>query len=127
MKIYGIGTDISNVSRIKKLLKSKAFINRVFTINEVKKCNLKKNKAECFAKRFAAKEAFAKAIGTGIRKGINFKEIVVHNIKSGKPSIKLFGLTKKKTNQILKRKKYSIFLSLSDDKPFAIATVIISV
>ena len=127
MKIYGIGTDISNVSRIKKLLKNKTFINRVFTINEVKKCNLKKNKAECFAKRFAAKEAFAKAIGTGIRKGINFKEIVVHNIKSGKPSIKLFGITKKKTNQILKRKKYSIFLSLSDDKPFAIATVIISV
>ena len=96
MKIYGIGTDISNVSRIKKLLKNKTFINRVFTINEVKKCNLKKNKAECFAKRFAAKEAFAKAIGTGIRKGINFKEIVVHNIKSGKPSIKLFGITKKK-------------------------------
>ena len=126
MKIYGIGTDISNTKRIKISIKKKGFITRVFAPVEIKKCLNKKNNAECFSKRFAAKEAFAKAIGTGIRKGINFKEIVIYNIKSGKPSIKLHGDTKKKATQILKTKKYSIFLSLSDDKPFAIATVIIS-
>tara|TARA_B100001093_G_C26429751_1_gene843473 strand:- start:199 stop:582 length:384 start_codon:yes stop_codon:yes gene_type:complete len=126
MKIYGIGTDIANIERIKKSLKNKNFINRVFNLTEIKKCSHKRNKVECFAKRFAAKEAFSKAIGTGIKKGINFREIVIQNIKSGKPSIRLFGETKKKTIHLLKKKKYSIFLSLSDEKPFAIATVIIS-
>ena len=127
MKIYGIGTDIANINRIKKSLKNKNLINRLFNKNEIKKCNNQFNKANCYAKRFAAKEAFSKAIGTGISKGINFNEIIVHNIKSGKPSIKLLGNTKKVVNKILKKKKINIFLSLSDDKPFAVATVVISV
>jgi len=127
MKIYGIGTDLANINRIKKSLKNKEFINRIFNINEVRKCNKQINKANCFAKRFAAKEAFSKALGTGISKGINFNEIIVHNIKSGKPSIKLLGNTKKIVNRIIKKKRLSIFLSLSDDKPFAVATVVISV
>ena len=70
---------------------------------------------------------FSKAIGTGIAKGINFNEIIVHNIKSGKPSIRLLGNTRKIVNKIFKKKKFSIFLSLSDDKPFAVATVVISI
>ena len=127
MKIYGIGTDIANINRIKKSLKSKNFIDRVFNKNEVKKCNNQINKANCYAKRFAAKEAFSKAIGTGISKGINFNEIIVHNIKSGKPNIKLLGNTKKVVNRIINKKKFNIFLSLSDDKPFAVATVVISI
>ena len=127
MKIYGIGTDIANINRIKKSLKNKNFIDRLFNINEIKKCNNQINKANCNAKRFAAKEAFSKAMGTGISKGINFNEIIVHNIKSGKPNIKLLGNTKKRVNKILNKKKYNIFLSLSDDKPFAVATVVISV
>ena len=127
MKIYGIGTDIANINRIKRSLKNKNFINRLFNKNEVKKCNNQINKANCYAKRFAAKEAFSKAIGTGISKGINFNEIIVHNIKSGKPNIKLLGNTKKIVNKILNKKKFSIFLSLSDDKPFAVATVVISI
>ena len=127
MKIYGIGTDIANINRIKKSLKSKNFIDRVFNKNEVKKCNNQINKANCYSKRFAAKEAFSKAIGTGISKGINFNEIIVHNIKSGKPNIKLLGNTKKIVNKILNKKKINIFLSLSDDKPFAVATVVISI
>jgi len=127
MKIYGIGTDIANINRIKKSLKNKNFINRLFSKNEVKRCNNQINKANCYAKRFAAKEAFSKAIGTGIAKGINFNEIIVHNIKSGKPNIKLLGNTKKTVNKILNKKKFNIFLSLSDDKPFAVATVVISV
>ncbi len=127
MKIYGIGTDIANIHRIKKSLRNKDFIDRLFNKNEVKKCNKIINKASCYAKRFAAKEAFSKAIGTGISRGINFNEIIVHNIKSGKPSIRLLGNTKKIVHRILKKKKFNIFLSLSDDKPFAVATVVISV
>ena len=127
MKIYGIGTDIANINRIKKSLKNKDFIDRLFSKNEVKKCNNQINKANCYAKRFAAKEAFSKAIGTGISKGINFNEIIVHNIKSGKPNIKLLGNTKKVVNRIINKKKFNIFLSLSDDKPFAVATVVISI
>ncbi len=126
MKIYGIGTDVVNINRIKKSLKNRNFIARLFNKVEVKKCNNQLNKANCFAKRFAAKEAFSKALGTGISRGINFDEIIVYNIKSGKPRIKLFGNTKKVVNKILNKKKFNIFLSLSDDKPFAVATVVIS-
>tara|TARA_Y100001970_G_C14234499_1_gene860900 strand:+ start:30 stop:410 length:381 start_codon:yes stop_codon:yes gene_type:complete len=125
MKIYGIGTDIANVNRIKKSLKNNIFINRIFNKKEIIKCSKQKNIASCYAKRFAAKEAFSKALGTGIAKGINFNEIIVHNIKSGKPKIKLEGNTKIIVNRILKR-KFDIFLSLSDDKPFAVATIVIS-
>ncbi len=127
MKIYGIGTDVVNINRIKKPLKSKNFINRLFNKDEIKRCNGQLNKANCYAKRFAAKEAFSKAIGTGISRGINFDEIIVYNIKSGKPGIKLLGNTKKIVNKILNKKKINIFLSLSDDKPFAVATVVISI
>ena len=126
MKIYGIGTDITSISRIKKSLNNKKFKYRVFGINEIKACSVRKNKVNCFAKRFAAKEAFSKALGIGISKGLNFKEIVVKNFKSGKPQINLLGNTKKIVNQIFKKKKISIFLSLSDYKFFAFATVVIS-
>jgi len=127
MKIYGIGTDVVNINRIKNSLKNKNFISRLFNKNEIKKCNAQINKANCYAKRFAAKEAFSKAIGTGISKGMNFDEIIVYNIKSGKPGIRLLGNTKKKVNKIINKKKINIFLSLSDDKPFAVATVVISI
>jgi holo-[acyl-carrier protein] synthase len=80
-----------------------------------------------YAKRFAAKEAFSKALGTGISKKINFKEIVVYNEKSGLPKIKLMGETKLIINKIIRFRKIKIFLSLSDDKPFALATVVITI
>ena len=127
MKIYGIGTVVVNINRIKRSLKNKNFIWRLFNKNEIKKCSSQINKANCYAKRFAAKEAFSKAIGTGISRGINFDEIIVYNIKSGKPGIKLLGNTKKIVNKILNKKKINIFLSLSDDKPFSVATVVISI
>ena len=127
MKIYGIGTDISNINRMKKSINKKNFVRRLFNKSEIKKCSSQINKANCYAKRFAAKEAFSKAIGTGISKGINFTEIIVYNIKSGKPNIRLLGNTKRIVNKILNNKKFSIFLSLSDDKPFAVATVVISI
>jgi holo-[acyl-carrier protein] synthase len=125
--IYGIGTDIVNISRIKAMLKkNKNFKNRIFSSMEIKHCEAKSNKIASYAKRFAAKEAFSKALGTGISNGINFNEIIVSNIKSGKPNIKLLGKTKKKVNKVIKKNKFNIFLSLSDDKPFALATVVIS-
>ena len=127
MKIYGIGTDIANINRIKKSIKNKNFVNKLFSKNEIQRCSNQINKANYYAKRFAAKEAFSKAMGTGISQGINFKEIIVHNIKSGKPNIKLLVNTKKIVKKILNKKKINIFLSLSDDKPFAVATVVISV
>ena len=99
----------------------------MFNVTEIDKCNKQLNKTNCYAKRFAAKEAFSKALGTGISKGINFNEIIVFNIKSGKPGVRLLGNTKKLVEKILSKKKFNIFLSLSDDEPFAVATVIISV
>jgi holo-[acyl-carrier protein] synthase len=125
MKIYGIGTDIVSVDRIKKSLKNKKLLNRLFSKEEILKCNNLKNSYNCYAKRFAAKEAFSKAIGTGISKGINFNEIIVLNEKNGKPFLKLDGETK----QTLKKrfeKKAIIYLSISDEKKYAVAFVTIS-
>ena len=126
MKIYGIGIDITKISRIKKLLKNEKIIKRLFSKNEIKKCKKKVNKEHYYAKRFAAKEAFSKAIGIGVSKGINFNEIEIYNLKSGKPEINLVGKTKIIIKKIFKKKNINIFLTLSDDDPFAIATVIIS-
>ncbi len=127
MKIYGIGTDIANISRIKESIKNKKFITKLFHKKEIEKCARVKNVASCYAKRFAAKEAFSKAIGLGISKGISFKEIVIFNVKSGKPRIRLTGNTNKIVHKIMNKKKIDIFLSLTDDKPYAVATVVISI
>ena len=127
MKIYGIGTDIIKISRIKKSIKSKTFINRLFSQDEVEKCNKTKNTFNCFAKRFAAKEAFSKALGTGISSGIKLNEIVVLNEKNGKPLIRLIKNTKKIVENKIKKKKYKISLSLTDEKSFAVAFVTISI
>ena len=126
MKIFGVGTDIVKVSRIKKSLSNKAFLSRIFDKAEIKKCQKIRNSINCFAKRFAAKEAFSKALGTGISKGINFKEIVKLNEKSGKPFIKLLDKTKKHVEKKLKKKKYKIFLSITDEQQYAVAFVTIS-
>ena len=93
MKIYGIGTDIVSVDRIKKSLKNKNLLTRLFCKEEISKCSKLINANNCYAKRFAAKEAFSKAVGTGISKGINFNEIIVMNERNGKPFIKLKGET----------------------------------
>ena len=82
--IYGIGTDIVDISRIKKSIKNKNFFSRVYSSHEIKKKPSKLNLYAYFAKRFAAKEAFSKALGTGISSGINFNEITILNEKNGK-------------------------------------------
>ena len=127
MSIYGIGTDIVNVDRIKNSLKNKDFIHRIFNEKEILKCKKINNSINCYAKRFAAKEAFSKALGTGIANGINFNEIVILNKRSGKPYINIIGQTKKILNKKLKRKKSKISLSLSDEKKYAVAFVTISI
>ena len=122
-KIFGAGIDLIEISRINKSIKNKNFIDRIYSKSEIQIARSLKYKSSFFAKRFAAKEAFSKAIGTGISEGISFKEIsVVNNIK-GKPTIKLSGKTK---NIVLKKiKKAKVHLSLSDEKKYAIAMVII--
>ena len=126
MKLFGVGTDIVGVKRIKKSLKKKQFLSRIFNKEEIIKCKRIKKKLNCFAKRFAAKEAFSKALGTGISKGINFNEIIVLNEKSGKPYIKLINNTKKIVERKLKKKKYKISLSIADEIDYAVAFVTIS-
>ena len=126
MKIYGIGTDIVRVDRLKKSLKNKLFLKSIFNVEEVDKCRKNVNYTNCYAKRFAAKEAFAKALGTGISKGINFNEIIILNEKSGKPYIRLLNKTKTIVKKKLKKKNYKISLSLADEKNYAVAFVTIS-
>ena len=128
MKIFGLGTDIVNIKRLEKILKKKnnAFKSRIFSKNEIIYCDKKNNPFPFYAKRYAAKEALSKALGTGIRKGINFKDIEVSNNNHGKPYIKLKGETAAFLKRKIKTNRYSIYLSLSDDLPWAQATVIIS-
>ena len=126
MNIFGIGTDIVSVDRIKKSLKNKKFLKRVFNTQEILKCKKNINPYNCYSKRFAAKEAFSKALGTGISNGISFNEIIILNKKSGKPYIVLSGQTKKKIKIKFKKKKIKISLSLSDEIKYAVAFVTIS-
>ena len=124
MKLSGVGVDIIKNSRIKKMIKNKSFLRRVFSNYEILNSKTQTNKISFFAKRFAAKEAFAKSLGTGFRNNLNFKDIIVKNDKSGKP---FFYITKKiKTiiNNKFKTKKFNFFLSISDEKNYSIAFVI---
>jgi holo-[acyl-carrier protein] synthase len=126
MTIFGIGTDIVSVDRIKSSLENKNFLIRIFNEKEIKRCKRVKGCINCLAKRFAAKEAYSKALGTGISNGINFNEIVILNKKSGKPYISVIGKTKKILKKKFKGKRSKVSLSLSDEKKYAVAFVTIS-
>ena len=125
MKILGIGVDIIKNKRIKSLLKNKNFIKRTFGKKEVQLSRKISNKDLYFAKRFVAKESFAKALGTGFRNNLNFKDIEILNDKIGKPyyfkSIKINNIVRQKFNI----KKYNLFLSISDEKDYSIAFTIL--
>ena len=125
MKILGIGVDIIQNYRIKKAIKNKSFVNRIFSKPEITNSKKNNNKTNYFAKRFAAKEAFIKSIGIGIRKGINFKDIYVINDKFGKPNIKFSNKVNNLIFKKLKTRNFDIFLSLSDEKNYSIAFVVI--
>ena len=124
--IIGIGNDIIDIKRIKNTINryGKKFINRCFTKVEIQRSEKGLNTINSYAKRYAAKEACAKALGTGIARGVYWKDISIENNIYGKPSIKLFGNALKKLNQLSKN-NCSIAISLSDEKDYAIANVII--
>ena len=126
MDIIGNGVDIVENKRIKNSLKIKGFVNRVFTQNEINKSKNLNNKTNYFAKRFAAKEAFVKALGEGFRNNINFKDIDITKDKKGRPFINISNNIKKFLKKKLKLNKYKVFLSLSDEKKHSIAYVIIN-
>ena len=99
MKILGIGVDIIQNKRLKNLIFSKTFLSRTFSKNEIKISKKISSKTNYFSKRFAAKEAFAKSIGTGFRDNLNFKDIEILNDKKGKP----FYFKSKKIDTIVKK------------------------
>ena len=124
MKVLGIGVDIVENSRFKKIIEKKSLLGRVFSDSEIIESKKKSNRASFFAKRFAAKEAFSKSLGTGFRNNLNFKDIIVKNDKSGMPffyiSKKISSIIKKK----FKTKNFNFILSISDEKIYSIAFVI---
>ena len=125
MKILGIGVDIVKNKRIKSLIKNKLFLSRTFSQNEIKTSKNISNKINYFSKRFAAKEALAKSLGTGFRNNLNFKDIEILNNKKGKP----FYSKSKKIDTIIKKtfkiSNFNLFLSISDEKEYSVAFTII--
>ena len=126
MNIVGNGVDIIQNSRIEKSIRNDKFVKRIFTKSEIKNSIKYKNKASYFAKRFAAKEAFVKSIGTGFRKNINFIDISVEKNRMGKPMIKLNNKIINFLKKKYKIKKFEVFLSLADEKKYSIAYVIVN-
>tara|TARA_S200000501_G_C20267252_1_gene501255 strand:- start:80 stop:466 length:387 start_codon:yes stop_codon:yes gene_type:complete len=125
MKILGIGVDVIQNKRIKSLIKNKTFIKRTFGSKEIEFSKKIYNKNNYFAKRFAAKESLAKALGTGFRNNLNFKDIQILNDKLGKP---YYFLSKKINNIMIKKfniKRYNLFLSISDEKDYSVAFTIL--
>ena len=125
MKTLGIGVDIVQNSRIRKSITNKNFLLRIFTNDEINKSKKIKNKTAFFSKRFAAKEAFSKALGTGFRETLNFKDISITNNKNGKPSIKINNKLHNLINKKFKTKKINVLLSISDESEHSIAFVIL--
>jgi holo-[acyl-carrier protein] synthase len=125
MKILGIGVDIVDNLRISKSLKNSLFIKRIFSNSEIQIAKKIKDKKSYYSKRFAAKEAFAKSIGTGIRNDLNFNDITIINDKLGKPSFVITDKIKKIVKKQFKTTSFNFFLSISDEKKYSVAYVIL--
>ncbi|MFT6332134.1 MAG: holo-[acyl-carrier protein] synthase [Lentimonas sp.] len=125
--ILGIGTDIVEISRIERSITKFGddFLNKVFSEKEIKIAG--KKPASHFAKRFAAKESFSKAIGLGIGRGVNFKDVEISNDEFGKPEINLSKKAQDFLQGHFKKESFKIDLSLSDTKENAVAFVVISI
>ncbi|MGQ9647871.1 MAG: holo-ACP synthase [Thermodesulfobacteriota bacterium] len=122
--IFGIGIDIVNIERIERVMArwGDVFLGRVFTEKEIFWCRQRAHPPECFAVLFAAKEAFLKAIGTGMRNGIRWTDIEVEHERSGKPHLSL----RRKAQELLKKNRiHRVFVTLSHDRPCAVAHVIL--
>ena len=127
--IYGNGIDIIDINRIRRVIDKygNRFKNRCFSDNEIERSDKRLNSVESYAKRYAAKEACAKALGTGLARGVFWKDIEVVNNQYGKPFIKLHGKAKDIFRNMDKASDTKIEVSLSDEKKYAIANVTIYV
>ena len=125
--IYGNGIDLIDINRIKKVIDKYGykFKKRCFSISEIEKSEKRYNSVESYAKRYAAKEACAKALGTGLARGVFWRDIEVINNQYGKPFIKLRGKAKEIFKNMNKLSNMQIEVSLSDEKKYAIANVTI--
>ena len=126
--IIGTGTDLANIDRINKVLirHGDRFRGRVFTKIEQAKAKRRKDEAGTLAKRWAAKEACSKALGTGLRMGISWKDMAVTNIDTGQPMMILSGWAKKRLEELTPAGYFAtLHVSLTDDYPWAHALVII--
>ncbi|MDJ0951302.1 MAG: holo-ACP synthase [Alphaproteobacteria bacterium] len=127
--IIGIGSDLIDIRRIEKTLEKygERFIQRLFTETEQAKSEGRRNRVESYAKRFAAKEACSKALGTGFRRGVFWRDMGVVNLPGGKPSMVLTGGARRRLEEMLPPgMEAQIDLSITDDHPIAQAIVIIS-
>tara|TARA_B100001248_G_scaffold255179_1_gene234579 strand:- start:212 stop:598 length:387 start_codon:yes stop_codon:yes gene_type:complete len=127
--IYGTGIDIIDIKRIRRVIRKygNRFKKRCFSDNEIERSDKRLNSVESYAKRYAAKEACAKALGTGLARGVFWKDIEVVNNQYGKPFIKLHGKAKDIFRNMDKASDTKIEVSLSDEKKYAIANVTIYV
>jgi len=127
--IIGLGQDICDVNRINAIISrfGDRFKKRIYTESEIIKCESRYNSVDSYARRFAAKEACSKALGTGFKEGVYYKDIEVKNLPSGKPTISLNGGALKILRRICpKGTKPIIEISITDDKKLAMAIVIIT-
>jgi len=127
--ILGIGSDLCDIRRIEKVIERHGdrFINRVFTEVERSRAERKAGRIETYAKRFAAKEACSKALGTGFRRGVFFRDLGVVNLPSGRPTMKLTGGALRQLEGITPQGfEVRIDVSLTDEYPLAQAFVVIS-
>ncbi len=127
--IIGLGNDMIDIQRIEKTLArfGDRFVNRIFTPIEQAKSEKRRMRAASYAKRFAAKEACAKALGTGLRRGVFWKDMGVVNLRSGAPTLELTGGARAHLDRITPEGHYAnINLTITDDFPWAQAIVIIS-
>ena len=127
--IIGIGTDLVDIRRIEKTIErhGERFLNRIFTEAERSRADRRANRIDTYAKRFAAKEACAKALGTGFRRGVFFRDLGVVNLPSGKPTLRLTGGALKRLEAITPAGyRTNIDLALTDEWPMAQAMVVIS-
>ena len=127
--IIGIGNDLIDIRRIERALErfGDRFIQRIFTPLEQKKAERRRNRTETYAKRFAAKEACAKALGTGFRQGVFWRDLCVVNLPGGRPSMELTGGAWKRLQEVTPAgMKAQIDLTLTDEPPLSQAIVIIS-
>ncbi|HXQ83844.1 MAG TPA: holo-ACP synthase [Xanthobacteraceae bacterium] len=127
--ILGIGSDITDVRRIAKVIDRHGdrFLDRIFTAIERARADKRRNRVETYAKRFAAKEACAKALGTGLRAGVWWRDMGVVNLASGRPTIELTGGAKRRLAAITpKGYEARIDVTITDEGPMAHAFVVIS-